>query len=136
MQLSMPSLNSIFHKEKILYLLVGAWNTLFGFFVMIWLYTWLSEYLHVTVVAIFANVMSITMSFLTYRYFVFKSQNTWWAEYLKCYLVYGGLAVFGIILTWVFIDYLKLNIWVSQSITVPATVVVSYVGHKYFTFAK
>lgn|SRR5574343_21195 len=136
MQLSMPSLSAIFDKEKILYLLVGGWNTLFGFFVMIWLYTWLSEYLHVTVVAILANVMSITMSFLTYRYFVFKSQNAWWTEYLKCYLVYGGLAVFGIVLTWVFIDYLKLNIWVSQSIAVPVTVVMSYLGHKYVTFAK
>lgn len=109
---------------------------MFGFFVMIFLYTWLSEFLHVTLVAIFANVMSITMSFLTYRFFVFKSQGAWWAEYLKCYLLYGGIATVGIVLTWFFVDIFKLNIWVSQSITVPLTVVISYIGHKYFTFAK
>lgn len=132
----MPSLNAIFDKEKVLYLLVGGWNTIFGFLVMIWLYAWLSEYLHVTLIAILANVLSISMSFLTYRYFVFKSQGSWFSEYLKCYLVYGGIALFGVILTWIFVDFFKLNIWISQSITVPVTVAVSYVGHKYFTFAK
>lgn len=119
-----------------LYLLAGGWNTLFGFFVMIWLYTLMSNFLHVAVIATIANVLSITMSFLTYRYFVFKSKNVWWAEYLKCYVIYGALAAFSIVMTSILVDYFELRIWISQLITVPTTIIVSYVGHKHFTFAE
>ena len=101
---------------------------------MVGLYEILSPKFHVIFIAIFANVAAITMSFLTYKWFVFHTKGNWFQEYVRCYFVYGGLAVLNICLTWVFVELMGIPIWISQGICIPIAVVISYVGHSRFTF--
>ena len=81
-----------------------------------------------------ANILAISVAFLTYKMFVFKTQGNWVSEYMKCYLVYGGTAVLGTILIWVFVDFFKWPFWISQGIVMTITMVVSYSIHRIFTF--
>jgi len=53
---------------------------------------------------------------------------------LRCYIVYGSNAVFGILLLWIMLDELNWNIWISQIITLAISVVASFIFHKRFTF--
>lgn len=118
------------------YLLAGGWNTIFGYGVGVGLYTLLAGKLHITLIAAFANIIAITMSFLIYKLFVFKTPGNWLLEYGRSYIVYGGMAIFGIILIWIFVDILGWRIWYAQALVILVTVGASYLGHKFFTFKK
>jgi len=123
-------------RKPLRYLLAGGWNTIFGYATSVGLYALLADKLHITVIAAIANIFAITMSFLTYKLFVFKTSGNWLLEYGRSYIVYGGMAVFGIILIWIFVDVLKWQIWYAQALVILITVGVSYLGHKFFTFKK
>lgn len=122
--------------ERIRYLLVGGWNTFFGYGVSIVLYEWLSDIFHVALIAALANVMAITMSFLTYKVIVFRSRGYWLAEYLRSYLLYGGVALINIALIWLLVDGVSISMWLAQGIAIPLGVVISYLGNSRFTFRR
>lgn len=124
------------NSKTIRYLAAGGWNTLFGYGIGVWLYYRLSHHIHVIGIGVLTNIMSITMAFLTYKLFVFQTKGDWVQEYLRSYLIYGGMALLGIILLWVMVDGLHMQIWLSQGVVVLATTIGSYIGHSRFTFRQ
>ena len=76
-------------RRPLRYLLAGGWNTVFGYATSVGLYALLADMLHITLIAGIASIVSITMSFLTYKIFVFKTSGNWLIEYGRSYLVYG-----------------------------------------------
>ena len=121
-------------QDHFKYLYVGAWNTIFGYTVGILVYKSIIQISNIIIVGIVSNMLSISMSFLTYKLIVFRTQGNWLREYLKCYMVYGFLALLSILFLWIFVDNFQLNIWVSQGLVIVMTVLISYLGHKKFTF--
>jgi len=119
---------------KFRYLLAGAWNTIFGYFCGVSIYYFFGVEWGVLKVALFANILAITMAFLTYKLFVFKTRGNWIAEYIRAYLVYGSAAIVGIILLLLLVDILGFKFWLAQALVILITVVFSYLGHKNFTF--
>lgn len=120
--------------EKWRYLLVGGWNTFFGYAVGVGLYKALSIYISTWVVAILANILAISMSFFTYKILVFQTPGRWLAEYIKCYISYSGMAVVGVTVFTTLIEVLNMNIWIAQGLTIAMTAIASYFVHKNFTF--
>jgi putative flippase GtrA len=116
------------------YLIAGGWNTLFGYGLGVWLYKILSSEIHIIGISILSNILCISMSFLTYKLFVFKTKGRWLNEYLRCYIVYGGTACLGTLLLWLMVDGLGTSIWIAQGIGIAITVLISYIGHKQITF--
>jgi putative flippase GtrA len=129
-------MHNLLQKKSLRYLLTGGWNTVFGYAMGVGLYALLSEYLHITVIAAVSNICAITMSFITYKLFVFKTTGNWILEYGKSYIVYGSMAIFGIVILWVLVDVLSINIWYAQALVILLTVGISYFGHKFFTFRQ
>lgn len=123
-------------KEKLRYLLVGAANTVFGFCSGIVFYQGLSPVIHIIFIATLINIINISVSFFTYKLFVFKSKGIWWQEYLRSYLVYGAAALVSIVLIWILVDGLKIPFWIAQAALIIFTVVASYFGHSKFTYAS
>jgi putative flippase GtrA len=123
-------------SDKTRYLLAGGWNTLFGYCLGVSLYTLLSPSLNTVLIAVLANIIAISMSFLTYKLFVFRTKGHWMREYLRSYVAYGGTAVLGIFLFWFLIDTLNVSIWLTQFFTIAITAAFSYFAHKYFTFRR
>ena len=68
------------------YLLVGGFNTVVGYLIGVGLLYELSPAVHVLVVGAIANVLAITVSFTTYKLFVFQTHGRWIEEYLRSYL--------------------------------------------------
>jgi len=115
------------------YLLVGGVNTALGYGVTVGLYYLLKAWSIVAVAAL-ANVICITISFVTYKAFIFKSGGPWLSEYLRCYVVYGGSALLNIAGLWLLVDALGVTIWLAQGVLVVAVVPISFFGHEFFTF--
>lgn len=123
-------------SRPIRYLLVGGWNTLFGYGIMVGLFYLLTPYLNLVAITVIANICGITMSFVTYKLLVFCTAGNWLKEYFKSYIVYGGAACFNIFLIWLLSGKIGLSIWLAQGIAIPLGVISSYFGHKYLTFAR
>jgi putative flippase GtrA len=76
------------------------------------------------------------MSFTTYRFFVFKSQGDWFPEYLRAFCVYGLSGLLGTFSLVILVDVFGAKFWLAQGVVIFFTVLISYVGHKKFTFKK
>lgn len=122
------------HKDKILYVIVGIWNTVFGYASFALLYNILNVATNYVVIISLSYVLSITNAFVGYRYFVFKSKGGFFREYLRFYLVYGVAYIFNLVSFPVLVQYLNINAYLSQIIINIIVVMSSYVLHKNYSF--
>jgi putative flippase GtrA len=82
------------------YLLVGGWNTAFAFAAYAVL-TWVLSrhisfgYFYASVIS---NILSILVSFLGYKWFVFKTKGNYLRELLRCFVVYGAASLSNLLL--------------------------------------
>ncbi|MBI5399103.1 GtrA family protein [Candidatus Saganbacteria bacterium] len=122
------------HQEKINYLLVGIWNTVFGYLTFVGLYCLLSVKIHYLFLLVISNVFSITNAYIGYKIFVFKTRGNYWQEYLRFYLVYGAALAVNFALLPIGVELLKISPpWALAGLTV-INVIFSYYGHKKFSF--
>jgi putative flippase GtrA len=122
------------HDEKIKYLIIGVWNTLFGYSIFIGLYYLLHERFNYLIILVFSYVVGITNSYICYKIFVFKTKGNYFAEYLRFFLVYGASFLINIILMPLFVEIMGLKPVPAQGIILFFTVIVGYLGHKHFSF--
>ncbi len=125
------------------YLLVGIWNSLFGY----------GDYAAWTAVLtpivphgyIFASIISsplnMTVSFLGYKWFVFKTHGNYLREWSRCMMVYGSAMVVGIALLPGVVFLVRLTTGLNQAapyiggaLLMGFTVLYSFLGHKNFSF--
>jgi putative flippase GtrA len=123
-------------REKILYLIVGGCNTLVGYSIGVGLYEAFGGNVSIVWIGVTSNILSITFSFLSYKILVFRTKGKWLSEYIKAFLVYGGIALLGVSSLWFFVDKMKISIWYSQALVMGVTVIISYIGHSRFTFRR
>jgi putative flippase GtrA len=122
------------HKSKIAYLLVGGWNTFFGYGAFALLYYFLSSKTHSAVILTISYVISITNAFIGYKIFVFRTKGNILREYIRFYVVYGGAFLINLVLLPLCMNHLLLSAYVSQAFITMLTVVASYVFHSVYTF--
>ena len=123
--------------KKKRYLIIGLINTIFGYFIGILNYILFYKLIGIFFLSLLNNIVSITFSFLTYKYFVFKTKNKFFLnEYLKSYIVYGISFIVGTFFLWLTLETFKLDIFIAQFITISLTVIFSYIGNNYFTFKE
>jgi putative flippase GtrA len=126
------------------YLVVGVWNTLFGyglFALFTWLLTGIVPMAYM-VACVLGNAIAITVAFLGYKWFVFKTKGNYLREYLRCYVVYGTAILANLALLPVFVKLLELIVglkyapYIAGAVLTAGTVLVSFVGHRQYSFAR
>ncbi len=123
------------NTEFIRFLFIGAWNTGFGYLVFVAL-IYSPWKLHYVIVLIISNIITITNAYLCYKFFIFKTRGNYFSEYIKSYVVYGTNFLINLALLPFFVEILKIRPVISQAMLIPLTVVISYFGHKHFSFNK
>lgn len=120
--------------EKVRYLLVGGFNTVFalglywGLFYLLW------EKENLALVCQY--IISINVSVLTMRYYVFRSKGNFKAEYLKgvsVYLFVWGANVIGLNFL---VQVCKMYPPYAQTLYSAIAMILTYVLHKYFSFRE
>ena len=118
------------------YLLVGGWNTLFGVGLYTLLYALWGNRKNYLLLAVAVNILAITNAYLCYKFFVFRTRGHYLREYLKCYAVYGTGALLGMAGLFLLVSLAGMNpLWANILLT-GITVVLSYFGHKFFSFRR
>ena len=121
-------------REQILYLVVGGWNTLFGYLVWALLQYLLHDYIYYLVILVIAWFPAVLNAYVCYRHFVFRSKGSVWREFPRFSLVYIGTLCMGLIGLPILLRILPFSIYVTQALFTAAVVVLSYLSHKYFSF--
>ena len=134
--------------QVVRYLLVGAWNTVFGygcFVAFAWLFLKcmpLHPSLAASIASLVATSASITVSFIGYKFLVFKTKGNLLREYARSFLVYLpalvinaiAIAPLTAILRRVFPQYVQQAPYVAGALLIGFTVVISFFGHKHISF--
>lgn len=124
----------ITHEQKLRYLFIGGWNTVFGYGVFAALYFWLEGLIHYLIILSISYVLSITNAYVGYKLFVFRTRGNIVREYFRFYIVYGASFIFNLAMLPLFVETLSLNIYVAQAIVTVITILGSYMLHKKFSF--
>jgi len=125
------------------YLLVGTWNTLFGYGSYAGLTALFSPLVpHSYMFAcVLSSLLNITVSFLGYKWFVFKTQGNYLREWARCVVVYSGTIVIGVILLPILVLTIRRSTpfvhaapYIAGAILLGISVIYSFLGHKKFSF--
>ena len=136
--------------EVIRFLLVGASNTLFSYALYagcVILYGHLFPNLGKPLVADLASITSkpvgITVAFLGYKHFVFRTHGNYLKEWLRCFAVYGVSTPVELVIlplaTKLFLLFALTRIYAPYLAGVVNSVVIagySYFAHKKFSFKR
>ena len=126
------------------FLAVGGFNTLFGyglFALLNWSLTPVPYgYLWATIVA---NLIAITVAFLGYKWFVFRTKGNYLREWLRCVGVYGTSSLIGLAGMAILVPILRRHMakpqaasYVAAALMLVVTVCFSFVGHKNISFRQ
>jgi putative flippase GtrA len=126
------------------YLIAGGFNTLVGYSCFALLTMVLAPHLpHAYILAgVLSSFINITVSFLNYKWFIFKTKGNYLREWMRCIVIYSGGIVAGAFLlpACVFLLRHVTSIhdsapYLAAAILTAINVAASFIGHKKFSFA-
>jgi putative flippase GtrA len=125
------------------YLIVGGWNTLFSyasFAVLTALLTPLIPKAYIVASAL-ASLINITVSYLGYKWFVFKTRGNYVREWLRAVAVYSTAILISIATLPVLVFLIrrlshldKSAPYLAGALLTAFSVIYSFLGHKRFSF--
>lgn len=126
------------------YILVGGFNTAFGyglFALLNWLLTRVAYgYLWATLLA---NLIAITVAFLGYKWFVFKTKGHYLREWVRCVGVYGSTMALGLLGMAILVPLLRHHMakpqaasYLAAALITGASAIFSFLGHKHISFRR
>jgi putative flippase GtrA len=122
------------YREQILYLAVGGWNTLFGYLNFVVLYYFLQGTMPVMAILIVSYAISIANAYVCYRYVVFRSRGSVLREMPRFTSVYVVALAANLVVLPLALRWLPFSAYVVQAIFTLGVVLLSYFGHKHFSF--
>jgi putative flippase GtrA len=127
------------------YLLVGGFNTVFGYGLFValnWTFRGLGphSYMYAWVLTSF---IALTIAFLGYKWFVFRTRGNYVVEWIRCVGVYSSSMLTGFISLPIVVTILRrvlakpeYSSYIGAAIIMAGTAVVSFLGHKNVSFRQ
>jgi putative flippase GtrA len=129
----------LFGDERFRFLLVGGVNTAFGYAVFAALFLLAGRAIGYLGSLYLSYVAAIGLAFVLHRRFTFRANNTG-GRVLVDFLRFSSVYVVALAINSVGLPLLvevgHLPALAAQAIMVGVTTVISYVGHKYFSFRR
>ena len=125
------------------YLVVGVWNTGFGYGTYAGLTALLTPKIpHAYLAAsLLSSLLNITVAFLGYKWFVFRTRGNYLKEWLRCLTVYSSSLLLGLLLLPVVVEAVRRVTgngraapYIGGALLMGASVIYSFFGHRKFTF--
>ena len=123
-------------EQGLRFLLVGAFNTAFGFVLFALLLYLADDRVHYLVVLAVASVGAVLMAFAAYRTFVFRVRGSVLKDLARFSLVYVvALAVNAVALP-LLVEVGGVPVLPAQAVFVVLTVIFSFLAHRSFSFRR
>jgi len=124
----------ISHREQIQYVVVGGWNTLFGYAVFALLFWLLQDSVPVSVILVCSYALGIANNYITYKTVVFRTRATGPGEFPRFAIVYVAILAVNLVVLPAALRYLPFNAYVIQALFAIVVVIASYLANKRFSF--
>jgi glycosyltransferase involved in cell wall biosynthesis len=121
-------------RRRLLYLVVGGWNTVFGYLAFAGLYYLLHSIIGYAPVFVLSSAISILNAYWGYKLVVFRSPGKFHQEFPRFAIVYVVALVANIVVFPWLTKTLGLNAYLSQAIFTAVLVVCTYIVNKRFSF--
>jgi len=124
--------------ERVRFVIIGGFNTVFGYGLFV-----LLELLfgHVTgyLVSLYGSYAIATIvAFFLHRNFTFRAAGSGniWLDFVRFQSVYVVSLVINTVALPLLVEVAHLNVLLAQALIVTVTTLVSYFGHKFFSFRR
>lgn len=124
------------HEQKLRYLAVGAWNTLFGYGLFALLQLTLGHEISYMVLIVASTLVAILNAFLMYRTLVFKVRGHFFTDLWRFSLVYLVALAINLIVLPLLVAGAHVPVLMAQAFIVGGTVVASFLAHRDFSFRR
>lgn len=126
------------------FLAVGGFNTLFGYGLFALLNWWLTRVPYGYLLAtLLSNLIAITVAFLGYKWFVFRTSGHYLREWVRCVGVYGTSMLLGLAGMAILVPLLRRHMarpqaasYLAAALMLMVTVAFSFFGHKNISFRQ
>lgn len=123
-------------RKRVLYLMVGGWNTLFGYLAFAALYYALSQRLSYVLIFVLSYAVSTLNAYWGYKLVVFRTPGRFIREFPRFAIVYvAALGVNLVVFPWL-TRTLGLDPYLSQAVFSVALIVTTYIVNKRFSFRQ
>lgn len=129
------NLNFFLKREKLFrYLIAGFVNTVFGYLLGLLIYHLFYKNLGFFFYSFLTSILSVTFNFINYKFFAFKNKNNLFKEYFKYCLSNITLIIISMICTFLLLEVIKINIYLTQFILMFFCIILGYFFNKNFVF--
>ena len=128
------------------YLAIGGWNTVFGYSCFFLMNRWLSTLIHAypyIVAGLASSLINISVAFLGYKWFVFRTRGNYLREWLRTLTIYSGSILFSTLALAPLVGLIRHTTryqteahYIAAAILAIFTVIGSFLGHRHFSFRK
>jgi putative flippase GtrA len=120
--------------QELRFLLVGAYNTAFGFLLFTVLYYGLGARIGYLWIAVLCQVASLTSAFIIYRRLVFRSTVAWQASFVRFNLSQLVALLCGTLGLYALVHFAHQTPVLAQAIVILVSVAITYTLHRHFSF--
>lgn len=121
----------MFEKHISKFIFVGVLNTIVGYgayFILLYLN------IHYILALIISSVIGIIHSFIWNKKWTFKSKGDVRKESLRFISVYGIAFLINLVILALFVEKLMFDPKIAQAFALCIVTIISFVGHKYWSF--
>ena len=130
------------HRVKVKFVLVGIWNTIFGYVIFFLLDTFLENlftkrYFAYMSAIVLGQIIATINAFIFHKYITFRSKvrgKGIFFEFLRFCLTYVFTFTLSLILLPFFVEIFDLHPRISGAMVILICTVISYIGHSRFSF--
>ena len=125
------------------YLLAGTFNTAFGYCSYVALTALLTDKIPFAYIVAYltSSLLNITVAFLAYKWFVFRTRGNYVREWLRAFAVYSGSLLLGFILLPAVVEAVRrvtgnsrVAPYAGGALLTALGLIYSFVAHRKFTF--
>lgn len=126
----------LWSDERFRFLAIGGFNTLFGFALFSIFQYFLGKYISIFGSLYLSHLFGSLLAFILYRKFVFPVSGRAFSDFVKFQSVYVVPLLTNSILLPSLIFFFGWDPYLSQAVATILMTLVSFIGHKYFSFRR
>lgn len=130
------------HQVKIKFVIVGIWNTIFGYLVYVCFYYMFNlifsrRYMAYLLAAVLSNILAITNAYIFHKYVTFRSPVKgikMIPEFIRFFTTYLFSFLIGLIILPLLVEIFHFDPIAAGAILIIFTTIISYIGHSRYSF--
>lgn len=130
------------HRIKVKFVLVGVWNTIFGYSVfclldILFSHLFATRYIAYMSAMVLGQIIAIINAYVSHKYITFKSKvrgRKIIIEFFRFSMTYAVTFCLSLVLLPTFVEIFHITPKISGAVAILICTIISYLGHSRFSF--